>query len=898
MAGKAPAADRASAWLGLLVEGVVRRPRAVAALVLLASAAAAVFAGARFEVDTDRDAMLSPELGFQREAARIDALFPGSSDELVLIVDGETSESARATALALAAELEGRPDLFGSVLVPLAHPFLEEHGLLLMPLEDLRQLASRLAAIQPFLGRLARDQSLAGLFSLLESAWRERREEPERGAIAAAELERVGGALASALDPLLGGPPRAPLSWQELFAEPERAAEQRRQYVLASCRLAHERVFSAGAAMSFVRELLAREGLAGDRGDQGSQAARVRLTGGVALAHEELETVLSGADRIALCVLVLVGAVLCIALRSLRMVLCVVVTLLAGLCLTAAFAMATVGHFNLISIAFAALYLGLAVDYALHLGLRAVELARAGASYREALPAATRDVGGSLLLCALTTSLGFFSFVPTAYRGVSELGWIAGAGMFIGLALALLLFPALVAWLVPAPAAGRPARARARRLGEWLSAHRRAVLASSALFALASTLALPAIAFDANPLNLRDPHSESVRAFRELLRTSETPPWSATVLAQDRPREAELALRLAELPEVGRVLSSASFLPEAADEKGELLRELELVLGTALMPAPVAAPPAAAERAAAQALAAELELWLASPAGAADAPARALCEALHALAEALAGASAEEVAARARSQLFAELAPSLARLSRALAAEPYALEALPADLAGRWIAPGGVRRVEAYPAQGLDLERAGDLERFVRAVQGVAPSAAGGPIVMYESGRAVVRAFQQALALALVAIGLLVLALLRRVGDAVLVLLPLCFAALLSAATMVLLGLRFDFASIIALPLLLGIGVDSGVHLVHRARAGNPRAAEIYASSTARGVLFSALTTLVSFANLALSPHPGTAGMGLTLAVALCWTLVGSLVLLPAVLARPQALVCTESSAR
>ena len=182
--------------------------------------------------------------------------------------------------------------------------------------------------------------------------------------------------------------------------------------------------------------------------------------------------------------------------------------------------------------------------------------------------------------------------------------------------------------------------------------------------------------------------------------------------------------------------------------------------------------------------------------------------------------------------------------------------------------------------------------RFVDDVRGVVPEATGSAVTLLEFGRAVVRSFRQALAYAVVAVGLLLWLLWRRVSDMLLVLAPLILAGLLTAGTAAVFGLAFNFANVIVLPLLLGIGVDSGIHLVHRHRVtietlGHAEAPEreLLGTSTAQAVFFSALTTMASFGTLAFSAHRGFASLGLLLIIGVAYTLVCNLIVLPALLA-------------
>jgi hypothetical protein len=215
-------------------------------------------------------------------------------------------------------------------------------------------------------------------------------------------------------------------------------------------------------------------------------------------------------------------------------------------------------------------------------------------------------------------------------------------------------------------------------------------------------------------------------------------------------------------------------------------------------------------------------------------------------------------------------------------AAPVTLDDLPPEIRAREIDASGRARVQAFPK--ADLRDAAALRDFVAAVRDVAPRATGTPVVILEAGDAVIRAFQQAAAISLVLVLALAAVVLRRLRDVVLVFAPLLLAALLTVAATVVFAIPFNLANVIVLPLMFGLGVAGSIHMVLRARdATAPE--DLFATSTPRAVVFSALTTIGSFGSIALSGHPGTASMGLLLTIAITATLVCTLVVLPALMA-------------
>jgi predicted RND superfamily exporter protein len=221
-------------------------------------------------------------------------------------------------------------------------------------------------------------------------------------------------------------------------------------------------------------------------------------------------------------------------------------------------------------------------------------------------------------------------------------------------------------------------------------------------------------------------------------------------------------------------------------------------------------------------------------------------------------------------------------LRQSLEARPIRLSDVPDDIRGRYVANDGRLRVRISPRNNVQKE--GEMDRFVSAVTAVAPTATDTPVIVLAAADAIIDAIKQAALTALVLISILLLALLRSLRDSLLVFFPLALAGLLTVATAVLLDLPFNFANVIVLPLLMGLGVASGIHLVMRAREEETGVA-LLGTSTPRAVVFSALTTIGSFGSLAISTHRGTASMGELLTIAIGYTLVCTLVALPALMA-------------
>jgi hopanoid biosynthesis associated RND transporter like protein HpnN len=626
----------------------------------------------------------------------------------------------------------------------------------------------------------------------------------------------------------------------------------------------------------------------------------VRITGDVALSFEEMEVLRTQAVAAGIASLVLVAIVLILGLRSVRMVLATLSTLIVGLVWTAGFTAAAIGHLNMISVCFAVLFIGLGVDFGIHVCIRYRELLASGLEHSVALQETARDVGSSIFLCAMTTAIGFFAFVPTDFVGVAELGLISGTGMFISLFCTLTLLPALLS-LRPIPA-GRGYSAGT----SWSNAslanlplrHPRAIRGIALVMGIGAVMLLPRARFDNNPLNVRDPSSESVRTFNELLEKGASSPWSLNVVAPSLESAQSLAERLEALDVVERVVTVSDYVPADQENKLDIIEDVAMFVVPPPGPDGKVPPPSLAEQVEALVdLSRELgRLQNSGEQSELVASANRLRPALDRYLQRLDDSpdSMREIEAL-QSSMLGTLPEQLRVLDAALSAGHVTLEKLPDAILERMITADGRVRIQIFPRDDLNDNAA--LAAFVDGVKAATPEVAGSASEILESGRSVVRALTQAMLSAFVAITLFLLILWRRIDDTALVLIPLLLASALTVAAAVLAGIPFNFADVIVLPLLLGIGVDSGIHLVHRARVIGEGEMNLLATSTARAVAFSALTTIASFGSLGLATHLGLATLGRLLTLGVGFTLVCNLIVLPALIRlRPRRPELAESN--
>jgi hopanoid biosynthesis associated RND transporter like protein HpnN len=671
-------------------------------------------------------------------------------------------------------------------------------------------------------------------------------------------------------DALAGRP--ASFSWQALLSGQQTGPSEVRRLIETHPVLDFSALQPGQASSAAVRKTAADLQLAQ------KYQARVRLTGSVPMADEEFATVQHGALVNAIGTIITVLTILWLALKSARIIVAVFINLFVGLAITAALGLKMVGALNMISVAFAVLFVGLGVDFAIQFSVRYRAERHDIPKLRPALERAAKKIGVPLTLAAAAVAAGFLSFLPTDYRGVSELGQIAGVGMLVAYATSITLLPALITVLNPA---GEPEAVGYHALApvdNFLQTYRVPVIVTTLAIAVLGAPLLYFLTFDFDPIHLRSTETESISTLLDLGNDPRVGISSVNMATPSLADASAAADRLRKLPQVLQVTTLLSFVPQDQDKKLAAIQDLGRRLGQVLQQ-PATKPPSDAENVAAlNGLADQLNKIAGNAPGAGAAAAKRLA------ADAVKLAQADEATrARAQTAFVVPLETALAQLRGFMGAQRVTKDNLPDVLKRQWVTPDGRARVEVSPKG--DTNNTEVLRSFARAVLAEYPNATGGPISILESSRTVVRAFLEAGFYALISIAILLWIVLRRFGDVLLTLVPLLLAGVVTLEICVLIGMPLNFANIIALPLLLGVGVAFKIYYIMAWRSGRTN---LLQSSLTRAVIWSALTTATAFGSLWLSQHPGTSSMGKLLALSLVCTLAAAVLFQPALMGKPR----------
>jgi uncharacterized protein len=845
----------------------IHYPRWIIAGAIILAAGSAWYAATHFSLTTDINQLISSNSPSRQRELVFEKAFP-QFDTIVAVIDAPTPELVQEASNALVARLSPQKNLFRSIDEPQGGSFFAQNGLLFAGVAQLETTVKMLTQAQRLVQVLAADPSLRGVIRTLQYGLLG----VQSGKLKLDDMVWPLTLAANTLDQVIANKP-ASFSWRVLTQHQEPKPSDLLRFLRITAVLDYSELQPGLKASDAIRAA-ARELDIASR-----YQAHVRLTGPVPMNDDEFATIKDNAALNAILTIAVVLFILWMALRWWRIIFAVFVSLAVGLSVTAALGLLMVGALNLISVYFAVLFVGLGVDFGLQFSVRYRAERHEVDGLYEALLHAGRRAGAPLTLAALATAAGFLSFLPTAYRGLSELGLIAGVGMLIAFVTSITLLPALLSRVKPPSEPSPLGYSFLAPVDDFLERHRLPILIATVIVILGASPLLYWLRFDFNPMNLRNPRVESVATYLSLEKDQVGGSNDIEALEPSLAAADEVAAKLRKLPQVARVVTLSTFIPDQQQEKLAMIQGVATTLGPALSPATVSPPPTDDENVAIikSTVDALNKLADAAPGHGADA-AKRLATDMNTLAQ-----GDQAMRQRAEVAFVQPLKTALDDLRSLLKAHEVTRDNLPANLVAQWITPQGSARLQIVPS-GNASDNA-TLRAFAHDVQQVEPNATEGPVSILEARRTIITAFLQAGAWALLSIAVLLWITLRRLGDVLLTLIPLLVAGLVTLEICVAIDLPLNFANIIALPLLLGVGVAFKIYYIMAWREGQTK---LLQSVLTRAVTFSACTTATAFGSLYFSSDPGTSSMGKLLAISLLTTMTAAAVFQPVLMGKPR----------
>lgn len=846
-----------------------------------------VYTVKNLQFDSSRNNLVGADKKYHQNYLRYKNEFSGE-DDLVVVVESEDQEKNRQYVERLGRTLLTETNLFTDVFYKGDLNMMGRKALLFLPEDTLSELEKTLKEFRPFVENFARATNLNSLFRLINYQFRtakaEQNEANDSMVKALPALTRIVTQATESLN-RPGIPPSPGVT--ALFNAEDEAEEQ--QYItfakgriyLVTARAIREDF--NGAAVERLRALVHEI-------EAQVPGVNVGITGEPVLEFDEMQQSQKDSTVATIVSLVLCALIFIYGYRETGRPIKATICLIFGLVYTLGYTTATVGHLNLLTVTFLPMLIGLAIDYGVHLITRYEEELRKGNNEQGALQFAMVNTGLGIFTGCFTTAGAFFAMALTDFKGIQEMGVITGGGMLICLIPMMTLLPVLLLRgrqnvLDHAPQTGAERRARVEQL--WL--RRPAwVIGITAVLCGLSVLQFKKVYFDYDLLNMQSKGLPAVIYEKKLIDSASKSVLFGAVVADSLPQAAALERRLSKLSSVATNISMTPFLVGDQKEKlaeiGVIKREVASIHFADPDPGPVNLPALGQTL---QILQSYLGLGaiMTEKDGETDLvlQLRSLQRAVADLRQQLANGKPEVVGPRIaafQTALFSDIRETFDTLKNQDNSSPLRAEDLPAPLRHRFIGKTGKFLIQVYPKE--DVWQRRNQEFFVKQLREVDPNATGTPVQLYEYTTLLKDSYIKAAWYALGAIALLVLLHFHSIICVILALLPVAIGTTWMGGIMGALGIPFNPANIMTLPLVIGIGVTNGIHILNRfSEEQNP---SILAKSTGKAVLVSALMTISGFGSLIPAKHQGIASLGIVMSTGVAACMLAGLTFLPALM--------------
>lgn len=817
-------------------------------------------------------------------------------DGMIVVVEGEDPESMGRFADQLVARLQSRPDFSSEIYYKIDTEYFKSKSLLFLEVDALQQLADQLVSHREFLEgvnaspglntlltRLNREISTGVVESLLTDFLGTGEEE---AADDPADLSLLISLLAQ-MTRHLEGDARYRSPWATFLTKEDHPLQEAGYLVSDDERLLFILLDPKETEGDFAGSRDAIEGIRAIISDliPGFPHIKVGMTGGEVIASDEMHTTHTDVKRASRYALTGVALLFILFYRRITEPLLAMFTLIVSISWAMGYTTLAVGHLNILSVVFTTILIGLGIDFGIHILCRYREERRSGQGAQLAMRHTLQQTGQGNLAGAVTTAIAFGAMVFTDFVGIVELGIITAGGIvlcFIGM---VLLLPALISleerWRKPVYT--QPERVEKRdALFEKLYSHYYLIIFISLGLLLWCGYVSKDLYFDYNLLNMQAKGTEAVRYEMKIIQNAKRASWNAALVADNLEDARDKYQALKAMPSVGKVESLLSAIPENQSARLRQVKTLAPLID------PLAVAPAD-EPFSLQAVRATVnkirfKLRKKEKEGERDDVYEASRRARQ-LDEVLKNTDPATAANRLQGfsrTLFADYRNKIADLKRSVHPAPVKVEDLPKDLRDRFVSADGKYLLLVYP--GINIWEREEMEKFLGEMRRIDPNVTGNAVHMFESSRLMIDAYIHAGLYALAAIFLYLMLTLRNFKTTVLVLLPTLAGAVLTLGLMRWTGIQFNLANLVILPLILGIGVVDGVHILHRNRENPEAGRNVISKSTGQAVVLTSLTTMIGFGSLMVADHQGVYSIGLVLTLGVGSCMIMSVTLLPALI--------------
>lgn len=881
-------------FLKSLATKSARHPLLFIFAAMLLAAACIFYTSRKLEFETSRNDLVSRHQRYVQLAKEYEAQFKGL-DDFIVVVRGPDLAVAKIFSDRLAAELKKSKKHIAEVFHRIGDDVFEGKKLLFLEPDKLEDLSRNLEDHYDLIEGLLESPSLYQILSFVNRKMKEalvataagnllgngddsdeaEEDDSHRITFLSALLRQANQALDGA---------RYDSPWSDFFGsgkldEDGYITSDDKKYVLMQVRHIEGDGFlkHAGAAI-FIRSTITRL-------QSEFPGVEVGVTGSPALSADEM--VASMNDMKVAGVLALTGVTLLflIAFREIRRPLLVIVSLLVGISWALGFLTLTVGHLSILTVAFTSILIGLGIDFGFHLLARYEEERFKGFEAPQALEISMEQTLPSLIATAMTTATAFFAIMLADFRGIQELGWISGGGILLTFLAYIICFPA---FMILTEGDQRQVKWQPRfgshALTSLINNKPGLILAIAIVVTLLTLPAFRAVTFDYNLLNLQSEKTESVRWERRIIESTESS-WYALAAYDSMAEMRKKQIAFEDLPSVSKTRSILDLLPEKQAERIKKIKEIGETIEE-FNYSGVPEPPSPKLNKLKDILQ-KCKFTLRKKDGKDKNLAAEIEKARAELLKFIANldqqdeTKAKEALTGFQARLFSDLGSKFDLLTKNLAKSPITLDDVPLSIRDRFVSRRPLYLMHIFSSRNIWEKEA--MDEFVLQLRTVDPEVTGAPVVGRESIRLMKNGYIEGGIYAFLAIVALVFLLFRDLKFTVFALVPVIVGTVWTIGLMWVFSLKFNLANLVVVPLIIGIAIDGGIHMLHRVREEGG-AGEILLRSTPRAITLSFLSTMVGFGSLLIADHNGIFSLGLLLTLAVGSALVVTLTVLPALL--------------
>ena len=860
-----------------LIDWILNYPKRFIFFILLITLAASCFVYKNISINTSNTDLLSKELTFRKNDIAFTKEFPQFSNNIMVVIDAKKSDIAKDIASSFYKEIKKKEgELFNDIFYPEELDFFKKNGFMYLSEEEIEEKLDQMTSYQPFISRLSKDQTLYGLLNTINFFL--------SADLNDSYIEKINKLLTKLNE-------RGSLTWGDIFSNNKKS--NYREIIHLQPILNFSNFFPSKDSLAFlekkIKNIKDQYQHINYRDFSNNFNFNIRLTGPVPMEQDELNTLGGGAKIGVIISLILVSILLLYAFKNKYLFLGSVLTLIIGLIWTTAFALLFFKELNLISIAFAILFIGLGIDFSIHYGLRTYEFLRHSMintystkdKETEIITNTSRSITKALFLTAMAIAIGFFSFAFTSFKGLAQLGVIAGTGMFISLFLTLLFLPSFL--ILKKGELHTDTYFTTTKKSDFQFTHfmfffnRNSIIffSLSLVFFCFSILNLKNIQFNNDPLKLRNQTSTSVETMNELIKDKDINPHSVDILVKNFSMGNELKSKISNLKEVKKVTSFRDLIPENQEKKIEILNQFKIFFPEIDLKEPKVLNQDFFDdekRKINESLVSIEDKIYSKYKDKID------IENIKKLKDKINSHKNVDTFINLEKQYFYFFKKSIKKFTESLKVKRILENDIPDSLKARYVGKSGEIRLGIVPFKNLNDQA--NKKRFIESVYEVAPNVSGGAFTTYEAGKTIIQSFKEAMIISICLTTLFLFFALRNFKKVFIVFINLVAALLFSLSFLTLSGLNLNFANIIALPLLFGLGAATSIQTILRTEKFKTLDDYFANSTTPRAIIFSLLTTLGTFFVLTLSSHVGTASMGKLLIISLFSIFLANLTIL------------------